>query len=107
MITQTIIYTRPDASIPWFNDAPEMQAYLAPRDVIKDAHPELTGDVVRTTSEDGLTMTAVQRFPSLAAYNQYIALLKQAIPDWPAGRNQYAKDHNQSMAITVVDTYDH
>ena len=106
MIIQTSTFTRTDASVPWFNDAPEMQEYLAPRDAVRLAHPELASTPVVTNSEDGLTYIAVQTFPSLAAYDQYVILLKQAIPGWPEGRNQYFKDHNQTIAVSVVDTFE-
>jgi len=103
MIIQTSVFTRTDRKIPWFNDAPEMQDYIAPRDAVRLAHPELADFPVRTESEDGLTHTAVQTFPTLDAFYQYIDLLKQAIPGWPSGRDQYFKDHNQTITTTIVD----
>ena len=107
MIILTATFTRTDTSVPWFNDAPEMQAYLAPRDAIRTSHPDLASIPVVTESDDGLTYKAVQTFPSLAAYEEYVVLLKQAIPGWPAGRDQYFKDHNHSILFSIVDTYEH
>lgn len=106
MIIQTSTFTRTDASVPWFNDAPSMQEYIAPRDALRIARPDLASTPVVTNSEDGLTYTAVQTFPSLDSYNEYVYLLKQAIPRWPEGRDQYFKDHNQTIAVSVVDTYE-
>ena len=99
MITQTMVMTRPDISAHWFNDAPEMQAYLAPRNQLRENRPELTDIPVITESSDGLTCTIVQTFPSIDEYNTYVNLLIQAIPGWPKGRNEYVVDHAHTINI--------
>ena len=106
MIILTSTFTRTDVSVPWFNDAPEMQEYLAPRDALRLDRPDLASIPVTTQSEDGLTYTAVQTFPTNDAYLEYLRLLREAIPGWPAGRNQYFSDHNQTIVSTVTDTYE-
>jgi hypothetical protein len=104
MITQTTVMTRPDASVPWFNDAPSMQDYLAPRNELRISRPDLANTPIGTESEDKLTYTAVQTFPDVSSFNQYLSLLKQAIPGWPEGRNKYFTDNNQTISITVTET---
>lgn len=102
MITQTTVFTRPDTSLPWMNDDPAMQDYLAPRDGLVNSRPDLVSQAPRVESPDGLTCTTVQTFPSIDEYNTYVALLKQAIPGWPVGRNQYFTDRGHTINIRVT-----
>lgn len=106
MIILTSTFTRTDASVPWFNDAPEMQEYIAPRAALIVSRPDLASVPVVTQSEDGLTYQAIQTFPTREAHFEYLRLLYEAIPSWPKGRNQYFTDHNHTIALTVTDTYE-
>jgi hypothetical protein len=106
MIIQTTVSTRSDVSTPWFNYAPEMQSQVALRDQLINSRPDLASQPTRDEAPDGLTCTRVQTFPTIEAFNQYVSLLKQAIPDWPAGRDQYHRDHNQTIHITVTEHID-
>jgi len=105
MIIQIFTFTRPDTSAPWFNDAPEMANFIAAKEAIRTANPDIMAPAVTTFSDDGLTCTVTQTFPTKEYWRTYSRLVREATNEM-ADRNQYFAAHGHKMTVTMHDTYE-
>jgi len=95
MFKQTLTSIRPNKDHPFFFDSPEFATIQELRGSIRIDNPEIVLSRETALSQDELTFTNTLTYPSRAAFNEYVAILKSTIPNWPAVRNEYylAKGH--------------
>lgn len=95
MFKQTLTSIRPNKDHPFFFDSPEFAEIQQMRGEIRESNSNLVLSKETVLSEDGLTFTNILTYPSKAAYNEYVAIIKSTVPNWPAVRNDYyaAKGH--------------
>jgi hypothetical protein len=95
MFKQTLTSIRPNKDHPFFFDSPEFAEIQQMRGDLRESNSDLVLSKETILSEDELTFTNILTYPSKSAYNEYVALMKSTIPNWPAVRNDYyaAKGH--------------
>ena len=86
MFTKTYLETRPDSTIPFWHETPEVQAWL-PAFEQKLLEDKLILSLKQTISDDGMTYVREAQFEDESAY---AAVLQQApVSNYQSLRKQY------------------
>jgi hypothetical protein len=98
------IYTRPDTSIPFWQESDVFKSIWTDRGGFEfnDASENVIAHSQREYSDDGLTLTVTQEYPNNESRKLHLAELKKNFPFYFTERMLYLTQHSHNLKIILI-----